>query len=120
MLEPIPYFYDNINRNAIVIKPKQPLFDWINSVFPDDPKIEDSIDEDLGQVYLIKEKEDSFKIENWLKRNFDDIFQNELNNWCIDEAFWPQKRTFKLFNEWFHYEVFSMVLDMEETPITKN
>jgi hypothetical protein len=40
-------------------------------------------------------------IEKWLQRNFDRIFQNELNDWHTDEKDWPQKRTFKIFLEWF-------------------
>ncbi|MBK8711870.1 MAG: hypothetical protein IPL97_08370 [Niastella sp.] len=116
MIEPIPYFYDSINRNAIVVKPKQPLFDWINSIYPDEPV--NATDE--GIVYLIKEKHSNEAIEKWLKKNFDNIFQNELNNWHTDEKDWVQKRTYKLFTEWFDIEIHSMILDLEETGITKD
>jgi len=34
--EPIPYFYDSIDRNAIIVRPKEPFYDWLNSVFPED------------------------------------------------------------------------------------
>jgi len=34
-MEPIPYFFDTVNRSAIAIKPKQPLLDWINGLYPD-------------------------------------------------------------------------------------
>ncbi len=30
--EPITFFYDSINRNAIVVKPKKPFFDWVNGI----------------------------------------------------------------------------------------
>lgn len=46
-------------------------------------------------------------------------FVNELNDWCTDENRWPQHRTHKLFTEWFSVEVHSMVLDLEEGPVTK-
>ena len=116
MTEPIPYFYDSINRNAIVIKPKKQFFDWINEIYPDEPitKIEE------GNIYLIREKDSNEAIERWLKQNFDRIFQNELNDWHTDEKDWPRKRTFKIFQEWFEYEIHSMVLDLEETDITKD
>ena len=116
MTEPIPYFYDSINRNAIVIKPRQVFFDWINSIYPDDP-VED-VDE--GTVYLIREKESYIAIEKWLSTKFDNIFQNELNNWHTDEKDWPRKRTYKQFREWFDVEIHSMILDLEETGILKN
>ena len=114
-MEPIPYFYDSINRNAIVVKPKQPLFDWINSIDPATPIY--MVPE--GTVYLLKEKDSNEQIEKWLQRNFDNIFQNELNNWYIDEKVWPQKRTYQLFKEWFTIEIHSMILDLEETAIIK-
>ena len=116
MTEPIPYFYDSINRNAIVVKPRQVFFDWINSIYPDDPVK----DVDEGTVYLIREKESNIAIEKWLKTKFDNIFQNELNNWHTDEKDWPRKRTYKQFREWFDVEIHSMILDLEETGILKN
>ena len=58
-------------------------------------------------------------IEKWLQKNFDSIFQNELNNWHTDEKDWVQKRTYKLFKEWFDIEIHSMILDMEDSVIKK-
>ena len=115
MIEPIPYYYESINRNAIVVKARKPLLDWVKYIYPDDPLTET----EEGNIYLIREKESNEEIEKWLKRNFDKIFQNELNDWHTDEKHWPQKRTFKLFQEWFEYEIHSMVLDLEDTRITK-
>ncbi len=73
-----------------------------------------------GTVYLVKEKESNEAIERWLKKNFDSIFQNELNNWHTDEKDWIKKRTYKMFVEWFDFEIHSMILDLEETPIIKD
>jgi len=114
-MEPIPYFYDGINRNAIVVKTKQPLFNWINLIYPDSP-VEATYQ---GTVYLIKEKDSNEAIEKWLKKNYDSIFQNELNDWHTDEKDWPQKRTYKQFTAWFDVEIHSMILDMEEAGIVK-
>ena len=115
MLHPMPYYYDSINRNAILVKIKQPLLDWINSIYPDSPV--ESTNE--GTIYLIKEKDSNVAIEKWLKKNFDNIFINELNDWHTDEKDWPQKRTYKQFKEWFDVEIHSMILDLEETVIKK-
>lgn len=115
MQEPIPYFYDSINRNAIVVKPRKPFFDWINYLYPDSPVT--GITE--ANIYLVREKDNNDQIEKWIKKNFDQIFVNELNNWHTLENDWPQKRTFKLFKEWFDYEIHSMIYDLEETDIEK-
>lgn len=116
MIEPIPYFFNFINRNAIVIKQKSPFFNWINSLYPDTPV--NTLEE--SNVYLIRSLKNHEEIENWLRRNFDKIFQNELNDWHTDEKGWPQKRSFKIFKEWFEYEIRSMILDLEKTIIKKN
>ncbi|MCK9269840.1 MAG: hypothetical protein RBR47_12710 [Bacteroidales bacterium] len=114
-MTPIPIFYESINRNAIVVKPKKPVLDWVNSVYPEKPVFTPG----EGNVYLIGERDSNEEIAQWLKRNFDEIFQNELNDWYTNEEVWPQKRTFKMFQEWFDYDIHSMVLDLEETEIIK-
>ena len=115
MMEPIPYFYDSINRNAILIKPKKAMFEWVNKIYPESP-VEN---ENEGTIYLIKKRISVEAIKNWLKKNFDKIFQNELNNWHTDEKDWPKKRSYKQFTEWFEFEIHSMILDVEETAIIK-
>jgi len=113
-MEPIPYFYDHINRYAIVVKPKQPLLTWINALYPDMPE-----DGKETTIYLVKEREGDGSTEKWVKKNFSDIFENELNDRHTDEEDWPQNRTYKLFTEWFATEIHTTVLDMEESPIKK-
>ena len=114
-MTPIPIFYESINRNAIVVKPKKPVLDWVNSDYPEKPVFTPG----EGNVYLIGERDSNEEFAQWLKRNFDEIFQNELNDWYTNEEVWPQKRTFKMFQEWFDYDIHSMVLDLEETEIIK-
>jgi len=114
MIEPILY-YESINRNAILVKAKKPFYDWINYVDPDFPVVSN----DEGTVYLVKEMQTKEKIENWLKRNFDQIFKNEMNDYHTDEKDWPQKRTYRVFKEWFSVEISSMIVDLNDQPIEK-
>ncbi len=115
-MEPIPYFYDSIDRNAIIVKPKQPFFDWLNKIFQDEEPIM-TLDE--NNIYLIREMDSNEQILQWIKKNFDLIFLNELNNWYTDENVWPQKRNYKMFAEWFDIEIHSMIIDLEDFPVTK-
>jgi hypothetical protein len=80
-MEPIPYYYDSINRNAIVVKPKQSLFNWVNSIYPESPI--EAVNK--ATVYLIKERDSNEAMEKWLHKNFDNIFQNELNDWHTEK-----------------------------------
>jgi len=117
MTEPIPYFYDSINRNAIIVRPKRPFYDWINSVFPEDEPV---LKNEENNIYLIQRMNSNDLILKWIKKNFDDIFTNELNDWCIDESTWPKNRNYKMFSDWFETEINSMILDLEDDPVTKD
>jgi hypothetical protein len=64
--------------------------------------------------------ESNEKILMWIKRNFDQIFSNELNDWCTSEDKWPQNRSFKKFSDWFDIEICSMILDLEEMDLNKD
>lgn len=115
-MEPIPYFYDSIDRNAMIVRPKKPFFDWVNSLYNDG----DTFDEkDECNIYLIREMSSNDDVLQWVKKHFDQLFENELNDWNTDEERWPQDRTYTLFQAWFDVEVHSMVLDLEDGPVTK-
>ena len=49
-MEPITYFYESINRNAIVVKPKKPFFDWLNYLYPESPVNE----KEEANIYLME------------------------------------------------------------------
>lgn len=115
-MEPIPYFYESIDRNAILVRPKQPYIDWANNVFNDDHKF---TGKDDCNIYLIHGMGSNEAVENWVRTHFDGLFVNELNDWYTDEERWPQDRTYAMFAAWFAVEVHSMVLDLEEGPVTK-
>jgi hypothetical protein len=102
-----------INRQALIIKPLKPLFDWVNSIYP-----EESADTNTEpNIYLINEGIDN--IEGWLKKEFERFFSLELFAWHSDENDWPQKRTYKMFRQWFSVDISTMVYDMENEPIIK-
>ncbi len=116
MSEPIPYYFDPINRNAIIVKPKKPFFDWVNAI-DDTDKIEE-VDE--NNIYLIREMDSNFDVQEWISDNYEALFVNELNDWYVDETLWPKHRTYELFCEWFKVTIHSMILDLEDFPITKH
>lgn len=112
----LPYLFESINRNALVIHVKQPFIDWVQTIYPD----YQSIGNEEGNIYLVRERMSNQDTEKWLKRNFDKFFCNELVEWTTDETKWPATRSFKLFKEWFSYGIYSMIFDLEKTPITKD
>jgi hypothetical protein len=115
MNDPIPVFFDSVNRSAIGVKPLQPFLEWLNAHDSEHPV--DVIKN--HNVYLIRSKDSSDEILAWLKKNFSMIFENELNEWYTDPAIWPQKRTYELFTKWFQVAYYSMVTDIEDRPLLK-
>lgn len=75
--------------------------------------------QDESSVYLLPDFEEKSQMQNWLKKNFDELFSDQLNKWYIDETLWVKNRTFKMFNEWFDYSMHTMIWDTLETPIKK-
>ncbi len=108
--------FKNIKRSALVIKAQQPFIDWL--LFHD-PQMKVDGDMFEGEVYLLPDYETKEQMVNWLKKNFNVLFAEQLNNWYIDETMWPQNRTFKMFNEWFSYSVYTMVFDTQKGFIEK-
>ena len=113
-------FQDNfeenyINRCAIVIKPLQPFIDWHNNLNPDDILVESDFDE--VNVYLVNDNVGD--LESWLKKKFDTYFKLELEDWHTNKKEWPQKRTYKMFKQWFRVDVSSAIYDLEKNPVLK-
>lgn len=99
-----------LSRSAIPITPKKPFIDWNNDLFPDLPLFENMLGESI--TFLIDELcDDAGEV---IKKNYKQIFETALEGICIDENEWPAKRTFKMFNEWFSYEISDWVMDLNK------
>jgi len=107
-----------INRAAVILKYKAPAVQWINDA---DPSQEDqgisleSVNEE-STVYLISDHDaDSPNaLKNWIKLNYEALFEHELDGWYTDENLWPKKRGLKLFHEWFEIECHTVIIDTSE------
>lgn len=104
-----------INRKAVIIKAKQPFFDWYNALYPEEDFYD--VDKETTTVYLMDiDIEDE---EKWLKKKFDTLFKLQLEDWHLNKKEWPQKRNYKLFKEWFQISISDMIYDLEKAPILK-
>lgn len=99
-----------VSRSAITICYKKPFIDWHNALFPDMPLQENTIGE--SKTYLINELGDN--AEGAIKKHYKQIFETELEGMCTDENEWPPKRTLKLFEEWFSYQISDWVIDLSK------
>jgi hypothetical protein len=115
----------SINRGLLVVKPKQPFLNWLNSL-PDEIEVNEPNQEDLDEsfqiddytAYLVPEFEDD-ETRQVLEEFYSSIFEEELVSWSQEESDWPKNRDLTMFLEWFEVEFHSMVVDLAEgLPIT--
>lgn len=102
-----------INRHLIILMPKQPVLDWIKRVDPNPPNI--TLDElRLEQnAFLVPDALDGQQdAEKWVQRRWQMFFEGFLEEWYTVESWWPQKRTYKMFKDWFDVQYHSMVWDL--------
>lgn len=109
-----------INRNLIIVLPKQPALDWIMRVDPD--PIPGMTLEDLCQeqeVYLLPEGavNGPEQAEQWALQRFSVLFSSFLYGWFTDDSMWPKRRTRKMFKEWFEVQFHSTVWDLSKVPL---
>jgi len=106
---------ESINRAAVVVKPKQPFLEWINST-GDDKYTLDQLRQD-NLTFLIPEYHSHDWTIKYLKKNFHQIFDWELYGWNMEREDWPVNRNWKMFQEWFDVEIGSEVFDLVGSPI---
>ncbi len=101
-----------INRSLIVVKPKQPFLNWVNATNegPFGDLTLDYLHKDTS-TYLLPEFESDEEFSKIIKSVCNDIFEHELEAWCIDKGIWPANRTYEMFSDWFEVEAHSMVID---------
>jgi hypothetical protein len=103
-----------INRGYLIIKQKQPFWDWANSV---DPEMEFNEEDQMEpNIYLIAE--DFFEEDSLIESYYKKIFQAELMAVTEDKDIWPREINLALFENWFStIAIGSTVIDLEKGNI---
>jgi len=102
-----------LNRSAVIVKPRQPYLEWARQ--DDAEGLAESVFEGLHEepsVYLLPEYEDPATQQEVLAEFWPGLFEAMLEGWVTDEAYWPKKRTFEIFQEWFEVEWSPIVQDL--------
>ena len=100
-----------VNRYVVVVKPRQPMIDWIK-VTTDLPNYTlDKAQQECTSI-LTPEIENPAALRELLRALKPILFEGELELWYRDRSAWPQPRTPELFDEWFDLEFHSMVWDL--------
>ncbi len=110
-----------VNRTAQMLRYKEPAIQWINDADPVEGSeriTEKEVNEDRS-VYLITSADGKYKPhqEAWIKKNYRNLFESELEGWYTDPDLWPDRITLKLFQEWFDTEFHSVIIDTVDEPL---
>ena len=101
-----------INRDIIVIKPRQPMLDWINSTDPHGTTLTLADIQQDCTVLLTPEMDGPEEVHAFLYELKPLLFEQELAGWYLHRESWPERRTAELFDEWFDLEIHSMAWDL--------
>jgi len=107
--------FRTINRAALILKPRQPFFEWVNShslskLEPGRPTYDFSI-------YLVEEAGIDIDPRAAVAQHYKRLFELELADALQDRAHWPTIRDLNTFSNWFDVEMHSMVVDLLTKPI---
>ena len=99
-----------VNRYVVVIKPLQPMINWVKTTCDFLYYNSESAQQDCTTI-LVPEIEDPSELQDFLRMLKPMLFERELAAWYKDPSAWPQHRTTEMFDEWFALELHSMVWD---------
>jgi len=108
-----------VNRTAISVTASQPYIEWTHTTDADAARGTLTIGraKPYGSAFLLPEFELEEDVLEWMEDNVSWIFELQLSAWTEDDTTWPAARDLKMFREWFHVEVLSLVVDVAEDEI---
>jgi len=106
-----------VNRAVLVVRPRPPFVDWICS-FEDEAPVDRTDAEESVNSFLIPEFDDPEDTLTWVQENIETVFEIMLNDWVVDPAFWPEKRDWEAFEEWFDLEYVDIAWDLVDEPLS--
>ncbi len=110
-----------INRDLLVITPKQACVDWANALGEDfELQMEDMSGHDAASSFLIPEFEDEEEALEWMEEGAEGWFTLLLMEWTDDRTKWPEDLSWENLNNFFHVNYQSMVMDLVNEPIEKD
>ena len=98
-----------LNRTAIMLRFRQPCIDWMFRITNEVVSMESDTER---AVYLVPEIHKLHDLDKVLAPIYNELFDQELQGWYVDEHSRPKNLSPKQFKEWFSIEVHSAVVDL--------
>lgn len=110
---------DWLNRIALVVTPKRRFFDWVNGLPEAGPPLDTEEAASHRMVYLAATGDPMPPLNELIDTYWEEIFEEALEEWVLDESLWPVNRTPHVFRDWFHVDSIDGVADMDPgEPVT--
>ena len=101
-----------IDQGVAVIKPKQPMVDWVKGAVPLDRPLSLEEQQQDCTAILVPDLGSHKAVLDYLEPFKSALFEMELEQWERDHSAWPEDTTAEMFDAWFAVEVHSMVWDL--------
>jgi hypothetical protein len=108
-----------LNRDILVVRPKEPYVEWAHSVY-DGGAVTPDITRDWVNAFLLPELDSEEEARDWLRENCDVIFELMLRDWVIVPEMWPEDRGWEAFQRWFSYERIETAWDLVDEPLSSD
>jgi hypothetical protein len=108
-----------LNRAAPIVTPKRRFVEWVNRLSDAGKPL--TIDDlpSLRMVYLVATGDRVPPVTDLIDTYWEEIFEDSLDEWTINEALWPANRRPHVFRDWFHIECIEGVADADPgEPVT--
>ncbi len=102
-----------LNRSAIIVRPRRPYLEWAKR--DDSGDVAEEVFESLRSephVYLLPEYDDAVSQKEVLEDFWPAVFAAMLAGWVTNDALWPKRRNFQMFQDWFEIQIGSAVEDL--------
>lgn len=93
-----------LNRIALVVTPKRRFFDWVNGLPEAGPPLKTEEAASHRMLYLAATGDAMPPLNELIDTYWEEIFDEALGEWILDESLWPVNRTAHVFRDWFHVE----------------
>jgi hypothetical protein len=106
-------------RTALIVTPKRRFLEWANGLPDTDEPMTAAELTSLRAIYLGAVGDSPPPLDELIDIYWEEIFEQFLDGWVLDESLWPANRTPHVFRDWFHVEVVDAVQDMDPgEPVT--
>ncbi len=108
-----------LNRDLLVVRPKEPYIEWARTVYDDEP-ITDEEARNWVDAFLLPECDSEEEALDRIAENCDVIFELMLADWVVEPEAWPEDRGWEVFQCWFTFERIETTWDLVDAPLSSD